>query len=174
MAGKSSPPKRKNRTVQLGDVVGGMLDPALRRRGFANRELIVNSPSIAPAPWNRATLPDKLVWPRKDRPDPEGAVLYVRCLESHKVMLPHEAPAIAMAINRYFGYLLVRTVRLSLNAPTRRRAGTAKSEPGSAGQNCQRDQGYRRSRIARGARKTGARGAGQGQTVSGRRFFTSM
>jgi hypothetical protein len=116
MAGKSSPPKRKNRTVQLGDVVGGMLDPALRRRGFANRELIVNWPSIAPAPWNRATLPDKLVWPRKDRPDPEGAVLYVRCLESHKVMLPHEAPAIAMAINRYFGYLLVRTVRLSLNA----------------------------------------------------------
>ncbi|WMT87865.1 DciA family protein [Pelagibacterium sp. 26DY04] len=115
MAGKSSPPKRKNRTVQLSDVIDGMLDPALRRRGFANRELIVNWASIVAAPWDRATLPDKLVWPRKDRPDPEGAVLYLRCLESHKVMLPHEAPAIAMAINRYFGYLLIRSVRLSLN-----------------------------------------------------------
>lgn len=115
MAGKSSPPKRKNRSVQLGDVIDGMLDPALRRRGFANRDLIVNWASIAPAPWDRATLPDKLVWPRKDRPDPEGAVLYLRCLESHKVMLPHEAPAITMAINRYFGYLLIRGVRLSLN-----------------------------------------------------------
>lgn len=113
---KAPLPKRKNRTVQLGDVIGGMLDPALRRRGFANRELITSWASIAPAPWDRASLPDKLVWPRKDRPDPEGAVLYLRCLESHKVILPHDAPLISMAINRYFGYHLVRAVRLSLNA----------------------------------------------------------
>lgn len=101
--------------MQLGDVIDGMLDPALRRRGFANRELLTNWSSIVPTPWGSATMPDKLVWPRKDRPDPDGAVLYVRCIETHKVMLAHDAPLISRAINRYFGYLLVRSVRLSLN-----------------------------------------------------------
>src|SRR5690606_20337944 len=74
MTSKSPPPKRRNRTVQLGDVIDGMLDPALRRRGFANRELLTNWSSIVPTPWGSATMPDKLVWPRKDRPDPDGAV----------------------------------------------------------------------------------------------------
>lgn len=113
MAAKSPPPKRANKAVQLGEMIGATLDPALRRRGFANRDLIANWSVIAPTPYDKVAIPDKLVWPRRDRPDPEGAVLYVRCIEGHGLLLAHEAPAIAAAINRYFGYLLVGTVRLS-------------------------------------------------------------
>lgn len=113
MAGKSPPPKRKNRTVQLGEMISGALDPALRKRGFASRDLIANWQAIAPSPWDRIAIPDKLVWPRRDRPDPEGAVLHLRCLEGHGLALAHEGPAIASAINRYFGYLIVGSVRLS-------------------------------------------------------------
>ncbi len=115
MADKSSPPKRANRAVQLGDMLGNTLDPALKRRGFASRDLIANWTSIAPTPYDRISSPDKLVWPRRDRPDPEGAVLYLRCREGHALALAHEGPAIAAAINRYFGYLLVSSVRLSAN-----------------------------------------------------------
>ena len=114
MAGKSSPPKRKNRTVQLGDMVSNALDPALKKRGFASRDLIANWQVIAPSPWDKIAMPDKLVWPRRDRPDPEGAVLHLRCLEGHGLALAHEGPAIAAAVNRYFGYLIVGSVRLSL------------------------------------------------------------
>ncbi|RDE10604.1 DUF721 domain-containing protein [Pelagibacterium lacus] len=128
MTRKSPPPKRKNRAIQLGDVVDGMLDPVLRRRGFAGREIIANWQVIAPSPWNAATMPDKMVWPRKGRPDPEGAVLYLRCIESYKVMLAHDAPQIVGAINRYFGYHLVRSVRLSLN-PLSLPAAASASKP---------------------------------------------
>lgn len=113
MAEKSPPPKRANRAVRLGDMLGNTLDPALRRRGFASRDLIANWKSIAPTPYDTISAPDKLVWPRRDRPDPEGAVLYLRCREGHALALSHEGPAITAAINRYFGYLLVSGIRLS-------------------------------------------------------------
>lgn len=113
MASKSLPPKRKNRTVQLGEMIGNALDPALKRRGFASRDLITYWNSIVPAPWDRLAMPDKLAWPRRDRPEPEGAVLHLRCIEGHGLALAHEGPAIAAAVNRYFGYLLVGSVRLS-------------------------------------------------------------
>ena len=113
MASKSSTPKRSNRTVQLGDMIGKTLDPALKKRGFAGRDLIAHWQTIAPPPWDKISMPDKLVWPRRDRPDPEGAILHLRCLEGHGLALTHEGQAIASAINRYFGYLIVGSVRLS-------------------------------------------------------------
>lgn len=113
MAGKSLPPKRRNKTVQLGDMIGDALDPAFKKRGFASRDLVAHWGSIAPTPWDKLSIPDKLAWPRRDRPDPEGAVLHLRCMEGHGLALVHEGPAIAAAVNRYFGYLLVGSVRLS-------------------------------------------------------------
>lgn len=130
MAKKSPPPKRANRAVHLGDMLGNTLDAALRRRGFASRDLIANWKSIAPTPYDVIAAPDKLVWPRRDRPDPEGAVLYLRCREGHALALSHEAPAITAAINRYFGYLLVSGVRLSPTPYTepQKAAGKAPAE----------------------------------------------
>lgn|SRR5690554_1228807 len=113
MSKKTAPPKRKNRTVQLGDMIGTALDPALRRRGFASRDLIAHWQTIAPTPWDKVAMPDKLVWPRRDRPAPEGAVLHLRCIEGYGLALTHEGPAIAASVNRYFGYLIVGSVRLS-------------------------------------------------------------
>ncbi|WP_417580100.1 DUF721 domain-containing protein [Pelagibacterium sp.] len=113
MTSKTSTPKRSNRTVQLGDMIGKTLDPALKKRGFAGRDLISHWQTIAPAPWDKISMPDKLVWPRRDRPDPEGAILHLRCLEGHGLALTHEAQTIASAVNRYFGYLIVGSVRLS-------------------------------------------------------------
>lgn len=113
MAKTSSPPKRKNRAVPLGEMIGDALDPALKRRGFASRDLIANWSAIAPVPYDTIAIPDRLAWPRRDRPDPEGAVLYLRCVEGHALAISHEGPAIAAAVNRYFGYLLVSSVRLS-------------------------------------------------------------
>lgn len=116
MSTKSLAPKRRNKTVQLGDMIGSALDRALKRRGFASRDLVANWGVIAPTPWDKIAMPDKLVWPRRDKAEPEGAVLHLRCMEGHGLALAHEGQAIAAAVNRYFGYLLVGSVRLSLVA----------------------------------------------------------
>lgn len=105
-------PRRRNKTLSVADALGSALDPALRKRGFASRDVINQWAVIAPPPFDKTTQPDKLVWPRGDR-DGEGAVLYLRCAPGQALFAQHEAPAIAAAVNRYFGYVLVADVRLS-------------------------------------------------------------
>lgn len=109
---KGQEPKRANRAMALSEALGGTLGPALKKRGFASRDIVTHWASIAPSPYDQLAAPDSLKWPRGER-GAEGAVLYLRCADSHKLALAHEGAAIAAAINRYFGYLLVGDVRLS-------------------------------------------------------------
>lgn len=114
MAEKELPePKRRNKTLSVADVLSGALDPVLKKRGFATRDIITHWRVIAPAPYDQTTIPDKLVWPRSAGHSHEGSVLYLRCGPGQALFVQHAAPDIAMAVNRYFGYLLVNEVRLS-------------------------------------------------------------
>jgi hypothetical protein len=105
-------PKRRNRTLSVADAVSGALGPMLKKRGFASRDIITSWPVIAPPPYDAVTMPDKLTWPRGER-SAEGATLVLRCAPGHALAAQHDAPRIATAVNRYFGFLLVREVRLS-------------------------------------------------------------
>jgi hypothetical protein len=114
------PPKRLNRLVGAGEAINRVLDPAFRKRGFASRDIITHWSAIAPPPYDRFAAPDRLHWPRGEK-GADGAVLYLRCADSHKHALTHEGAAIAAAINRYFGYFLVSSVRIAVEpfAPAR-------------------------------------------------------
>lgn len=105
-------PKRLNRVVGAGEAVAKALDPVFKKRGFASRDIITHWGAMAPAPYDRIAIPDKLVWPRGER-GAGGATLYLRCAPGHALALAHEGAMIAAAINRYFGYVLVGGVRLS-------------------------------------------------------------
>lgn len=105
-------PKRRNKTLNLGDVLAGALDPMLRKRGFASRDIITHWAVMAPEPYGSVAVPDKLLWPRGER-SAEGATLILRCVPGHALAIQHEAQKIAAAVNRYFGYVLVGQVRLS-------------------------------------------------------------
>ncbi|WP_417310200.1 DUF721 domain-containing protein [Devosia sp.] len=107
-----SVPKRLNRAVPLNEALGKALDPALKRRGFATRDLLMHWASMAPTPYDKVARPDKLVWPRGEK-GAEGAVLFLSCHPGHALALSHEGERVAAAINRYFGYLLVHQVRMS-------------------------------------------------------------
>ena len=114
MAEKELPePKRRNKTLSVADVLAGALEPVLKKRGFATRDIITHWRVIAPKPYDVTTMPDKLVWPRSAGQSHEGAVLYLRCGPGQALFVQHAAPEIAAAVNRYFGYLLVSEVRLS-------------------------------------------------------------
>lgn len=115
MAAKSksdSEPKRADRAIGAGEAVHRVLDPVFRKRGFASRDLLTHWAAIAPAPYDRVAVPDRLAWPRGER-QAGGATLYLRCAEGHALALQHEGPLVAKAVNRYFGYVLVNAVRLS-------------------------------------------------------------
>jgi hypothetical protein len=133
MAEKLPDLPRKNRTLSVADALSGALDPVLKKRGFASRDILIQWPSIAPPPFDRLTRPDKLNWPRQAQ-GAEGAVLHLRCAPGQALMVQHEAPAIAAAINRYFGYVLVGEVRLSAEPFTPGSAPRAhkKTEPSRA------------------------------------------
>ena len=42
----------------------GVLDPALKRRGFATRDIITHWAAMAPKPYDQLAVPDQLTWPR--------------------------------------------------------------------------------------------------------------
>ena len=118
MAGKSKDPdkkddtpKRLNRAVGVSEALGRVLDSALKKRGFATRDILTHWAAMAPKPYDRLAVPDQLKWPRGA--GHEGATLYLRCAPGQALALSHEAPLIVAAVNRYFGYFLVREVRLS-------------------------------------------------------------
>lgn len=105
-------PKRLNRTVEIAEALKGALDPAMRKRGFASRDILTHWAAMAPKPYDQVAVPDRLVWPRGER-GADGATLYLRCAPGHALALSHEGPLIAKAVNRYFGYLLIANCRLS-------------------------------------------------------------
>ncbi|MHA6729382.1 DUF721 domain-containing protein [Devosia sp. A369] len=117
-------PKRRNRTMSVADVLSGALDPVLKKRGFASRDIITHWSVMAPKPYDSVAIPDKLSWPRGER-SAEGATLVLRCVPGHALAIAHEGPKIAAAVNRYFGFVLVGAVRLSPEAFT---PGSAKPE----------------------------------------------
>jgi hypothetical protein len=111
-AAADAAPKRLNRAVPVSEALGRALDPALKKRGFASRDLLEHWATIAPAPYDKMARPDKLSWPRGER-GVEGAVLHLSCHPGHALALAHEGERVASAVNRYFGYLLVGHVRMS-------------------------------------------------------------
>lgn len=109
---KSRESNRLGRATDVGSVIGKLLDPALRQRGFGNLELFTHWTAIVPAPFDRCTAPDELRWPRGAGEGPvEGAVLYVRVDRAQMLAFAHESERIASAINQYFGFFLVGKVR---------------------------------------------------------------
>ena len=110
-------PKRRNRTMSVADVLAGALDPVLKKRGFASRDILAHWSVMAPKPYDTVAIPDKLSWPRGER-SAEGATLVLRCVPGHALAIAHEGDKIAAAVNRYFGFVLVGAVRLSPEAFT--------------------------------------------------------
>ena len=104
-------PKRLNRTVGVDEALNSVLDSALKKRGFATRDILANWAAMAPKPYDKVAIPAELKWPRGA--GHEGATLFLRCAESQRLALAHEGQLVASAVNRYFGYVLVREVKLS-------------------------------------------------------------
>lgn len=114
MAKKTNGPYKRHRGMSgVGELAGKVLGPHLQKRGFASRDLLTHWGVIAPAPYNKTSIPDRLVWRRGEK-GAQGAILFLRCMDAHRLALSYDGQLIAGAINRYFGYVLVDSIKLSI------------------------------------------------------------
>jgi hypothetical protein len=161
-------PRRLNRAVGVSEALRGVLDSALKKRGFATRDIITNWAAMAPKPYDVMAVPEQLKWPRGA--GHEGATLYLRCAQGQALALSHEGPLIASAVNRYFGYFLVREVRLSAE-PFRARS-SQKAEVSGTPPEVAEHAGEAVAQVADPALKSALRGLGEAVLAKNHRSHT--
>jgi hypothetical protein len=113
----------------VGAYVARMLDPLARARGFATTALFSEWQTIVGAELATFTIPDRLVWPRRqqegEEPGPtkgwraEGAILMLRVDGPRAIEVQHRSDKILERVNTYFGYRAITEMRI-LQAPVAR------------------------------------------------------
>jgi hypothetical protein len=108
--GKSStvPHPSRPRARPLAELIGGSIDPLVRKRGLARAELLAWWPDIVGAAYARGTAPERIRWAR----DGSAATLVVRCDPALALQFQHETDRVRERLNRYFGYPAVGAVRI--------------------------------------------------------------
>lgn len=113
---KPARPRRRRGPAAVADLLGEVLGPAARRRGFATLDLFAHWADIVGAAYADTTRPDRLLWPRRldDAGEAafEPATLTVRCEGSRALLFQHEAPQILERINAMFGFPAVARIRV--------------------------------------------------------------
>lgn len=103
----------------VAELIGGAIDPLVRKRGLARAELISWWPDIVGTAYAGRTAPERIRWPR----DGSAATLLVRCDPSVSLQFAHETDRIRERLNGYFGYAAVGAVKI-----VQRRVGAAPQE----------------------------------------------
>jgi hypothetical protein len=100
----------------IADLIGNLIDPAVRRRGFASADLIANWPDLVGSRFARCSQPDSLRWPKRAHWDEGGAhqpaTLVVRCDGANAVFLQHSAAQLRDRINTFFGFQVVGAIKI--------------------------------------------------------------
>ena len=106
----------------VGAYVARILDPVARARGFSTTALLSEWPAIVGADLASYTMPDKIVWPRRQDDAgakthrPEGATMTLRVEGPRAIEVQHCAGQILERVNIYFGYRAIAEMRI-LQAP---------------------------------------------------------
>ena len=112
---KVAPPTgtRQGRTGQAGREVGrlltAILDPAARRRGFAQASLLADWPRVVGPALARRCQPVRVDYAPGRR---RGGTLLVQASGAVALEVQHAAPQIVERVNGYFGFPAVRQLRL--------------------------------------------------------------
>lgn len=114
----SQPPAgvRRRGARQIADLIGGVIGPAARKRGFASVDLFSYWPDIVGSAFAEHTQPERLHWPKRIETGGqeafEPATLTVRCEGSRALLFQYEAAAVVERINAIFGFRAVARLRI--------------------------------------------------------------
>jgi hypothetical protein len=98
---------------RLPDLLGRVLDPPARRRGFAEATLLTDWPAVVGAGLAARSQPVKLAGERSAR---RGSTLVLHCASAAALELQHAELQLLERINDHFGYPAVARLRL-IQAP---------------------------------------------------------
>jgi len=145
--------------VAIGTLIGAIIDPVTRRRGFATAELIAAWPEIVGGRWAECTAPEKIVWPRKEDGGP--AVLTVKVDGPAAVFVQHEAGQILERVNAFLGYGAVGRLRI-VQGPVVNSGPRAKPADPTLAADREAELGTRVARVDEGPLKQALERLGRG------------
>lgn len=108
--------------VAAARIVKSIADPAFRRQGFAQSEVLMRWSEIVGSDLARLATPVKLAFRRGS---PAGGTLHVRAAGPAALELQHLAPTVVERVNTYYGYRAVERLHI-VQGPA---SGPAKAKP---------------------------------------------
>ena len=112
--------------VAAARIVKRVISPALRRRGFAESEVVLGWPEIVGAELARVATPEKLSFRRGRSAD---GTLHLKVAGPSALAIQHQAPMIMERINTFYGFRAVARLNLLQGAPVAARTLTAEKIP---------------------------------------------
>lgn len=102
-------PRRIRAERRIADLVPGLLDRDLRRRGFMAGRIVTDWPQIIGQPLDRVTMPLELTFPPGKR---AGGTLYVKVAGPFATEIQMLGDLLIERVNAYFGYGAVARLRI--------------------------------------------------------------
>ncbi|MDQ0313947.1 DUF721 domain-containing protein [Amorphus orientalis] len=114
---RQDPRRRKasRRAVPLADLIGDALTPAARKRGFASAALLTQWDSIVDEKIARGSVPERLIWPRRAKDDPDhagGATLVLAADAGAALIVQHTTPQLIERLNAFFGWRAIERIKI--------------------------------------------------------------
>lgn len=100
--------------VAAARIVKRVISPALRRRGFAESEVVLRWPEIVGVELARVATPEKLSFRRGRSAD---GTLHLKVAGPSALAIQHQAPMIMERINTFYGFRAVARLNLLQGAP---------------------------------------------------------
>ena len=116
--------RRRRGAVPISALVGRVINPVARKRGFAAADLIAAWADVVGAELAECTRPEKIVWPRGEANAERPGVLTLKVDGPRAVVVQHQLDQIVERVNAFFGYAAVGPVRI-VQAPIDRPARPA-------------------------------------------------
>jgi hypothetical protein len=117
--GGSTAPERLSRTSSASSLARSFLSGAIRKKGFAQVEVVTRWPQIVGPELADSTVPVDLRFPRGER---MGATLVVRCEGAFSPLLTHKAARVIEMVNSFFGYAAVAKLEIKQGPLPRQRS----------------------------------------------------
>ncbi len=104
--------RRRRGAVPISALVGRVINPLARKRGFAAADMIAAWGEVVGADLAEYTRPEKIVWPRGEANSALPGVLTLKVDGPRAVVVQHQLDQIVERVNAFFGYAAVGHVRI--------------------------------------------------------------
>ncbi|MEM9206975.1 MAG: DciA family protein [Pseudomonadota bacterium] len=105
---------RKNQRIlqPLASHLDGLVDPTLRRRGFARGDIVRHWREIAGERLAKMSMPERIRWPQRPGDRDTGGTLVIRVDGAAALEIQHKTEILKDRVNAYFGYAAISSIKI--------------------------------------------------------------